>query len=339
MTMQSVTLDDVAHAAGVSRATASRALTGSGPASAGVREKVRAAAADLGFTPNQAARALASNKAHAIALVIPESDSLVLGDPFIGGMITGVAEAFRDTDYQLILIIVRPDEPPDKASRLLRPSFVDGAIIVSHHLSGQLEQEIAAHAVPTVYVGRPWATDRPGVLYVDLDNIRCGALATRVLIDRGARTIACVAGPSDMAVVQDRTEGWRAALREAGLTPGPLLHAQFTVQGGATAMQRLLEDAPGIDAVFAQSDLIAAGAVRVLTQASRRVGDDVFVVGIDNSDAARTTTPRLTTMTNPPAELSLRAAKMLLRVIDEETDPALIEPEIVEPTVVRRESA
>jgi len=301
-----------------------------------VRQRVRAAADELGFSPNQAARALASNKANAVALVMPEPNALVLGDPFLNGMIIGVSEAFRNTDYQLILVIVRPDDEAAKAFRLLQSS-VDGAIIVSHHFSGQLEHEMEQQRGPLVYVGRPWSIE--SAMYVDADNTLCGRLATQQLLRRGARNIACVAGPADMTPVRDRLTGWRDALNEAGVACGPQANVAFTLVAGAEAMEDLLARDPSIDGVFAQSDMLAAGAVRVLQEHGRVVGQDVFVVGVDDSEVARTTTPRLSSVTNPSAELALRASRMLLRVLDDGVGSDAVAPEIVEPRLVVRESA
>jgi len=297
---------------------------------------VHDAADELGFSPNQAARALASNRAHAVALVIPEPNTLVLGDPFLGGVITGVSEAFRDTDYQLILVIVRPDDESSKASRLLRDS-VDGAIIASHHFMGQFEHEMEDRPGPLVYVGRPRSAHSS--MYVDVDNAKGGYLATQQLLRRGARHVACIAGPDDMSPVQDRLTGWQSALGDAGVAPGPVAHVPFTSFDGAEAMRLLLAEDPSIDGVFAQSDMLAAGAVRVLQEHGRTVGQDMFVVGVDDSEVARTMTPRLSSVTNPSTELALRASRMLLHILDDGTDVTAIAPEIVEPSLVQRESA
>ena len=336
MEKKRVTLDNVAEAAGVSRATASRALTGAGPASAEVRARVTQAAQALGFTPNHAARALASNRAHAIALVIPEPNALVLTDPFLGGMITGVSEAFHDTGYQLILVIVRPDEGWAKAGRLLQDSYVDGAIVVSHH-RGLLDQAMVHHPAPMVFVGRPGEAET--AFYVDVDNTTGGRLAAQRLLDRGAQRIACVAGPADMTPVIDRVAGWQAVLESAGVTPGPIAHEPFTLVGGVQAMRRLLEQDPDIDGVFAQSDLMAAGAIEVLQEHGKSVGQDVFIVSVDDSELAHTTRPHLTSVTNPSAELALRASRMLLRILDEDADISDVPPEIVTPQLVVRDSA
>jgi DNA-binding LacI/PurR family transcriptional regulator len=328
------TLDDVAAAAGVARSTASRALSGAGPASAGAQARVRAAAAALGFTPNPAARTLATRRSYAVALVIPEPNVLVLGDPFLTGMIIGTSEAFRATDYQVLLVIVRPDDEPGKALRVMHPSHVDGAIMVSHHGSGAFERVIRQSPVPKVYVGRPWPD--PTNLYVDVNNRLVGDLATRRLVERGARRIACIAGPADMAAVHDRTAGWRETLQDAGLPPGPVTHSPFTLAGGATAMTELLPYRP--DAVFVQSDLMAAGAIKTLEEHGIDVGRTVRIVGVDDSDFARSASPPLTSVTNPAANLSARAARMLLRLLDDNETANDVRPEIVDPVLVIRDS-
>lgn len=337
MRSKRVTLDDVAKAAGVSRATASRVLTGAGPSSEAVRERVSQAADELGFTPNRAARALASNRAHAVALVITEPNALVLSDPFLGGIIIGVSEAFHDTGYQLILVIVRPDEGWDKAWRLLQSSYVDGAIVVSHHQGGELAQAMSRQSAPMVYVGRPGGIAT--TLYVDVDNIHSGRLAAERLLTRGATSIACVAGPADMTAATDRLDGWRTALEAAGMAAGSVAHEAFTLPGGASAMRSLLSQSGHIDGVFAQSDLMAAGAIQVLHERGHTVGKDVFVVSCDDSELAKTTMPHLSSVTNPASVLALRASRMLLRVLDDGVDPAEITPEIVIPELVVRESA
>ncbi|MCL2316820.1 MAG: LacI family transcriptional regulator [Actinomycetia bacterium] len=334
-----VTLDDVARAAGVSRATASRALSGDGSAASATRERVRLAARELGFAPNQAARTLAGRRTEAIALVIPEPDALVLADPFLTGMIVGVSEAFHTTPYQLILVIVRPDEPAVKNARVLRPDYVDGAIIVSHHRSGAISQLLTDNDIPAVFVGRPWVRADKSVMYVDVDNVTGGRLATQRLLDGGAARIACLAGPSDMTPVMDRTAGWHQALDAAGRVGGPLEHAPFTLQGGVNAMRAILRRDAGVDGVFAQSDLLAVGAMQALAEAGRSVPHDVKVVGVDDAAVARTSIPPLTTVTNPAAELAVAASRMLMRAITDGADPHTLEPEILVPTLIARDSA
>ncbi|MDR3106876.1 MAG: LacI family transcriptional regulator, partial [Bifidobacteriaceae bacterium] len=285
------TLDDVARVAGVSRATASRALSGRGSASEQSRKAVKEAAWRLGFTPHQAARALASNQAQAVGLVIPEPNSLVLGDPFLGGIIIGTSEAFRATDRQVILVIVRPDDPVEKVAQVIRPGQVDGAVVVSHHNSLHTARLLSQRLVPTVFVGRPWTASDVGSMYVDVDNVAVGRIATDHLIAAGRRAIAMIGGPQDMTAVNDRTIGYHTALSAAALAPGPSVSVPFTLQGGVDATRSLLAANRPFDGIFAQSDLLAAGAVQVLREAGREVPRDVAVTSVDDSEVARTSTP------------------------------------------------
>jgi DNA-binding LacI/PurR family transcriptional regulator len=339
-TVSNTTLDDVAKAAGVSRASASRALNGSGPVSDKTRQKVMDAANRLGFVANQAAQALARSKANAIALVIPEPSTLAISDPFLGGTIIGISEAFHPTDYQMVLIIQRPDESPERATRLLRPGYVDGAVVVSHHRTGHLQSPGQKPLVPEVFVGKPWPTpEHPNPLYVDVDNVQVGKLATERLIQSGARNIACVAGPEDMTPVDARTTGWRLALEAAGLRPGPIVHHDFTLQSGVAAMREILATDPTIDGLFAQSDVLGAGAIQVMNDVGITVPDQVKLVAVDDSEIALSTTPRLTSVTNPSRTLALEAARLLLEVLDNGTDPDTQSPVIIEPRLVVRQSA
>jgi DNA-binding LacI/PurR family transcriptional regulator len=300
------------------------------------REKVQAAADKLNFAPLQAAQALASSRSQSIALVIPEPDSLVLGDPFLSLVIRGVSEIVHTTKYQLVLVIVHPDDPPAKVSSAVRPGYVDGAIVVSQHGTGAAAQAIAQTNVPVVYIGRPWT--RSAQLYVDVDNWLVGQLATQELLASGATRVACVAGPEDMSPVRDRAAGWVQTLFEAGLTPGPLAHADFTRQGGEDCMRTILEQDREIDAVFAQSDLMAAGAMHVLAEEGLDVPGRIKIIGVDNTELGQSTAPPLSSVTNPADRLANRASQMLLRVIEDGVDPATITPEIIRPELVVRGS-
>jgi DNA-binding LacI/PurR family transcriptional regulator len=159
--------------------------------------------------------------------------------------------------------------------------------------------------------------------YVDVDNTGGARSAVAHLVANGRRVIATVAGPSDMAPGVDRLAGYREALREAGLPQEADLEAvaDFTQEGGAAAMEKLLKARPDIDAVFAAADLMAAGALSVLAAAGRRVPEDVAVVGFDDSPVAGTTNPALTSVRQPIEEMGEEMARLLVAAI-ERSDPA-----------------
>ncbi|WP_418276137.1 LacI family DNA-binding transcriptional regulator [Isoptericola jiangsuensis] len=328
------TLDDVARAAGVSRSTASRAINGGDRVSPEAQQAVDAAIARLGYAPNRAARSLVTRRTDSIALVVPEPDARILTDPFLAGVVRGVSEGLGGTDLQLVLLLARPGERPGHTARYLNSGHVDGVIIASHHKDDRLEPELRAGSLPGVFVGRPF--DSAGLHFVDVDNAAGARVATQRLIDRGCRKIATITGPQDMTAALDRAEGWRRTLQRAGLPTDVCANGDFTLHGGATAMEAVLAEHPDVDGVFAASDLMAAGALQVLREHGRRVPEDVAVVGFDALGAERTN-PRLTTVLQPVVEMVAAATSTLLDMLAGEI--VYPEPRIFVPRLVEGESA
>ena len=330
----SPTLDDVARAAGVSRSTASRAINGGDRVSPEAQTAVDDAVARLGYAPNRAARSLVTRRTDSIALVVPEPDARILTDPFLAGVLRGVSEVLTGTELQLVLLLARPGEPPGHIARYLRSGHVDGVIVASHHKEDQLESELMRSHLPSVFVGRPFDTE--SLHFVDVDNASGGRTATQRLVDRGCTRVATITGPLDMTAAVDRHEAWQHTLEDAGLPAVAVENGDFTVAGGAAAMERILARHPDVDGVFAASDLMATGALQVLRESGRRVPDDVALVGFAALGAERTT-PRLTTVLQPVVEMVTAATATLLDVLGGADVPA--EPQIFVPQLVEGESA
>jgi DNA-binding LacI/PurR family transcriptional regulator len=317
------TLEQVALRAGVSRSTASRAINGGDRVSPEAMESVAAAVADLGYTPNRAARSLVTRRTDSVALVVPEPDERVLSDPFFAGVLNGVSTPLALADLQLLLVIARPGES-ERTARYLRAGHVDGAIVVSHHRDDAIDHALQASRLPTVFIGRPLVGGESAAV-VDTDNVRGGRIATEHLVRLGRRRIATIAGPADMSAGIDRLAGWRAALSDAGLPDDAMVHGDFTVDGGAAAARELL-------ARFIASDLLAAGALPELAEAGRDVPGDVAVVGYDNSGLATTTKPNLTTVTQPVIAMARAAGEELVAQLQgrhARTEAQVFAPELV----------
>jgi DNA-binding LacI/PurR family transcriptional regulator len=173
---------------------------------------------------------------------------------------------------------------------------------------------------------------------VDADNRGGAELAVRHLVAGGRTVIATVAGPMDMAAGVDRLAGYRAVLADAGQSDeGLIVYGDFGQASGDHGMLRLLERRPDIDAVFAASDLMAAGVLRALRRAGRRVPDDVAVVGFDDSPLARRTDPPLTTVRQPIETMGARMAQELMALIENDGDaPRHV---VLDTTLARRASA
>ncbi|HEV7810073.1 MAG TPA: LacI family DNA-binding transcriptional regulator [Candidatus Limnocylindrales bacterium] len=312
----SSTLEEVALRAGVSRATVSRVVNGSPKVSADVRRAVESAVIELGYVPNRAARSLVTRRSGSVGVVITEPTGRLFSDPFFPRLLRGISTALSARDLQLVLLMPASTDETERTGDYLSAGHVDGALLVSLHGDDPLPDRIARAGIPFVVGGRPLRT--PAATFVDVDNRGGARSAVEHLIAGGRRTIATISGPVDMGAGVDRLAGYHEALTDAGLTldPGLILTGDFTQEGGAAAMEKLLTARPDIDAVFAASDLMAAGAMGVLVAAGRRIPQDVAVVGYDDSPVASTLQPRLTSVRQPIEEMGSEMARLLVDAVE-----------------------
>lgn len=329
--MRRPTLEAVAARAGVSRATVSRVVNGATNVKPDVRVAVLRAVEELGYVPNSAARSLVTRRTDSIALVVSEPPSRVFSDdPFFSAVIRAVSQELEAADRQVLLMLASSPAGHARVERYVAGGHVDGVILLSMHGADPLPATLGRTPVPMVSHGRP-VSSLP-VPYCDCDNRGGARAAVEHLVRTGRRRIATIAGPPDMTAAQDRLDGYREAL--AGSDRRSIVAmGDFTRESGAHAMRQLLEDDPGIDAVFAASDLMAIGALGALKAAGRRVPDDVAVAGFDDIEPARFSEPPLTTVRQPVAEVAACIVRMLLR------DEPPAEPVILPTELVVRDSA
>lgn len=307
------TLEMVAAAAGVSRSTVSRVVNRSPHVRPDVVATVQRAIEALNYVPNRAARTLAGRHTYAVALLVPEEATRFFGDPYFASVVQGITSTLEQSDY-ILNLLVTGDGGTGKTRRYLQGGNVDGALVVSHHAGSTDLREVNA-SLPLVFGGRPLIPDLDPCHYVDVDNVHGARQATTHLVGLGRRRIATVAGPADMPAAEDRLTGWRQVLEAAGLAADAVEVADFTTAGGAAAMRRLLEQVPDLDAVFVASDLMARGALAALAERGRRVPDDVALVGYDDSTAATSGDPQLTTVRQPSVTMGARMTEMLLGLL------------------------
>jgi DNA-binding LacI/PurR family transcriptional regulator len=299
------TLEEVAIAAGVGRGTVSRVVNGSPQVSPAAKAAVERAIADLGYVPNRAARALVTQRTDSVALVISESEDRLFGEPFFAGIIRGISSMLTETPLQLWLALATSPEERLRVQQHLTPQHVDGVLLLSLHADDALPAMLAEKNLD--------APEEAGVSFVDVDNVGGARQATTHLVNTGRRRIATITGPLDMGVGIARLTGYREALRTAGLevVDDLIVYGDFSEASGMVAMRTLLTTHPDIDAVFAASDPMALGVLRVLRDAGRRVPEDVAVVGFDDSALARQTLPALTSVHQPVEEMGRTMARLL----------------------------
>ncbi|MEU9256483.1 LacI family DNA-binding transcriptional regulator [Streptomyces sp. NPDC048270] len=341
------TLEDVARAAGVSRATVSRVVNGVRNVDPAIRQAVQRAVAATGYVPNRAARSLVTRRSGTVALVVSGAGSgeagvrdgfaaRVFEDPFFGRVVSGVVRALRPAGVHPVLMFADTAEDRAEVLAYLAQGSADGALLVTTHPRDPLPGLLAAAALPAVLFARP----APGVPldHVDLRHREGGALAARHLLGLGRGRLAVIGGPADVPASRERLAGFREAAAGRPLAVLRAAEADFTLDGGERAMRRLLAEQPDVDGVFAANDLMAQGACLVLREHGRRIPDDVAVVGFDDSGAAAACRPRLTTVRQPVEDM---AAEMVRLLLDRVAGTAAPEPASVlfHPALVVRDSA
>ncbi|MFD5692067.1 LacI family DNA-binding transcriptional regulator [Streptomyces rubiginosohelvolus] len=346
------TLEDVARAAGVSRATVSRVVNGVRNVDPVIQEAVRRAVSVTGYTPNRAARSLVTRRADAIALVVSGAGvepkaveesvdttasgdgssftAQVFADPFFGRVVTGVVNYLRPRGMHPVLMFAESSRAREDVVAYLRQGRADGALVVSTHAEDPLPALIAEAGLAAVLFARP-ARPVP-VSYVDLAHQDGARLAAEHLLGRGCRRIATISGPLDVPAGQARLTGFRDTMARHGHPYIPIVEGQFTQESGEEAMERLLAEHPDLDGVFAANDLMALGACHVLREHGRSVPGDVAVVGFDDSSAALACRPPLTTVRQPVEGMAAEMTRLLLDRLSRPDGPVtsvIFEPELV----------
>jgi DNA-binding LacI/PurR family transcriptional regulator len=331
------TMDQVAEAAGVSRATVSRVINGAPSVDAKIREVVQRAIAATGYVPNVAARSLVTRRSNSVALVISEPDrpdnhsflNRIFTDPYFGRITAGATSALRPHDIHLVVI---PTDSSDhhQVVRYLRQGHVDGVLLISSHERDTLPRQVVELGIPAVVSARP-TTPIP-VSFVDVDQRLGARLAAEHLLARGRRRLATISGPLDIPSGLERLDGFRAALA----FDVPAIKGDFTRAGGEAAARRLLAEHPDVDGLFVANDLMAEGALRAIQDLGRRIPEDVAVVGFDDSSAALDCRPLLTTIRQPVEEMAAEMAEVLLAHI---ASPGRLPRSVTfQPTLVIRDS-
>jgi LacI family transcriptional regulator len=308
------TIKDVALRAGVSVTTVSHVVNETRHVSAEVRERVEGAIRDPGYVPSAVARSLKSNNTRTVGMLIPNSSN-----PYFAEIVRVVEDRCYAAGYTLVLC--NTDDEPRRQGvylQVLSERRIDGLIVVSTGDDASVAKLLRGLRMPVVLVDRE--IDDPACDLVESAHMHGGLLATRHLVSLGHTRIACIGGPAGLAPSEQRIEGWRMGLAEAGLSPAAgvaelLWHGGFTSQGGYEAMHAIARTASPPSAVFVCNDLMAIGALRAAHESELRVPDALSVVGFDDIELSSFTSPPLTTVAQPKARIGALAVDMLLERI------------------------
>lgn len=312
------TIADIARLAKVSKSTVSRALNDSPLIGEETKVRIRAIARQNNFQINIPARQLSMQKSRTIAFVTHAyHKDFSVADLFGLEIMGGVSSGLFTSHYDMLVVHVDPRDT-DWARKYLDTGRVDGFILMTstrktHHIQALLDLN-----APFIV----WGIPLPGCHYCSVmgDNATGGRLAGEHLLRSGRKRIAFLGGPREEIEVQQRLDGFKEALIGAGMEIDPALTAygDFSDTSGAEAGLKLLEQAPDLDAIFVNSDLMAIAAMDILREHGRRIPEDVAVVGYDDLSIAEHSNPPLTTIRQNVPLAGKMLAQNLVKYLDTE---------------------
>jgi LacI family transcriptional regulator len=312
-----VTLRDVARAAGVHPGTVSRALN---PATEALVNddtvrRVRDAAARLGYRPNPMARGLKTNRSYTVGVLVPD-----IQNPLFPPIIRGIDDRLGEAGYTPLIANTDNDPVRERIDfQAMRARAVDGFVTATARLDHELLDEFADLGIPLVLVNRRVEDGSlPSATADDGAGVRS---AVEHLVALGHTRIAHLAGPQDVSTGRQRLEGFRAAMEAAGLDPSLVRVARaFTEPEGARLCDALLADAGDVTAIVAGNDLMALGCYDVFAARGIDCPGDVSVAGFNDMPFAGRFAPPLTTVRIPHYEIGVAAAQLLLDLLQDGYD-------------------
>ncbi|WP_327359008.1 LacI family DNA-binding transcriptional regulator [Streptomyces sp. NBC_01304] len=311
-----MTLHAVARAAGVSPATASRALNGTARVREDLRQRVLTAAGELGYIPNAHAQALASASNNTVGVICHD-----VSDPYFAAIASGVMRAAAEQG--LLVMLASTFRAPAREIAyisMLRAQRARAILLIGSGFQDRAwERSLDAELTPYLRGGgRVAVVSRHRSLRVDTvlpENREGAASLARALLGLGHREFAVLSGPPELTTVADRLAGFREALAEAGvpLRPEHIVHGAFTRDGGHLAATELLRRGHRPTCVFAVTDVMAVGALAAFREQGLRVPEDVSLAGFDDIPLVRELTPPLTTVALPLTRMGHSAIALALR--------------------------
>ena len=325
------TIYQVAERAGVSLSTVSRVLNGKASVNKVLRERVEKAVEELNYRPNSVARSLANSRTDSIGVLVPE-----LNAPFFGDLMQAVESTLRAADKHVIITVGRNCLETEKdAVEFLISRNCDALIMHAEALSDEYLLELNQSKLPIALVNRQ--VEGLSEACTTLDNEKGGYLATRHLLELGHKNIAYISGPIEKRDAKLRLEGHNRALSEAGVSPNSelIFEGNYTEEDGKLGLLELMARDQPFTALVCANDWMASGAISCARDLGMSLPHDLSIVGFDDVVFAHHVFPRLTTVSNPVANMAEMSAKYILNKVYGQANDVQLS---FEPTLILRES-
>lgn len=331
------TMKDIARLAGVSTSTVSHVINKTRFVSDEIAERVNQAAQELNYAPSALARSLKMNRTKTIGMLVTTSTN-----PFFGEVVKGVERSCYQQGYNLILCNTEGDPERMRASiNTLLQKRVDGVILMCPTLIGERIDMFERYPdIPVVVMD--WGPMLFAADKIQDNSFQGGYMATRHLIACGHKEIGCITGPLIGQQAQQRYEGYKRAVLEAGLAINPdwVVESDFECEGGYAAFNTMRQRGPLPTAIFVGNDMMAMGVINAASEHGVMIPQDVSLIGYDDIHIAKFMTPPLTTIHQPKYRLGKAAVETLLhKLAHQERAPQVVqlEPELVVRTSIKNQ--
>ncbi len=306
--MKRPTITDIAREAGVSKGAVSYALNGRPGVSEATRHRITAIARELGWAPNESARALSGGRAGAVGMVLDRPADVLGVEPLFLALLTGIQ---RELGPASLILQVAPDHAAELEvyRRWHGERRADGVLLTGPRRDDDRIAELLRIGLPAVALGGPLG--RPGVPSVRVDDTAAVGEVLGYLAALGHRRVAWVAGPAVLVQTRVRAEAFAAAAERLGLPAARTVHTDHSAEAGAGATARLLAAARPPTALLFDTDVLAVAGLAALRERGLAVPGDVSVVAWDDSVLCRLVRPALTAVRRPVAEFGALAVSVL----------------------------
>ena len=321
------TIYQVAERAGVSLSTVSRVLNRKASVNKVLRERVEKAVEELNYRPNSVARSLANNRTDGIGVLVPE-----LNAPFFGDLVQPVESRLRAANKHVVITVGQSSLETEKdAVEFLISRNCDALIMHAEALSDEYLLELNESKLPIALVNRQ--VDGLSEACTTLDYEKGGYIATRHLFELGHKNIAYISGPIVKRDAKLRLEGHKRALSEAGLSTNSelIFEGNYTEGDGKLGLLELMARDLPFSALVCANDCMASGAISCARDLGMRLPHDLSIVGFDDAVFAHHIFPRLTTVSNPVANMAEMSAKYILNKVYGQSNEIKLsfEPELI----------
>lgn len=333
--MGKVTLLDIAKKVNVSKTTVSMVLNNKEiNVSKETREKILKAAKDMNYIPNSLARSLSTKKSYTLGMIIPD-----IQNPFFSEMAKAIEIEGEKHGYSMILCNTLNDEKKEiEYLKLLISKLVDGVIIAACSDEKEWIKILKSNKIPFIILDR-LISDEKDINGVFCDNKKGIELGVEYLVNKGNRNIAFVTGKSNVEIANLRLESFKNIAEKLGVFNEELIEeAEFTMESGISATERILKKNINVDVIFYSADVMALGGMKYLIRNGYKIPEDISILGYDNINICSYMEPELTTIAQPIYKIGEYSCKLLMDLINNKSIKNKIitlEPSLVERGTVK----